>query len=59
MKAIHAGLECGVLKKLLPNTEMISLGPNVIGGHTPDERLQVKSVTKIWTFLLRLLEKLQ
>jgi dipeptidase D len=59
VKAIHAGLECGVLKKLVPNTEMISLGPNVIGGHTPDERLQVKSVTKIWTFLLRLLEKLQ
>jgi len=59
VKAIHAGLECDVLKKLVPNTEMISLGPNVIGGHTPEERLQVKSVTKIWTFLLRLLEKLQ
>jgi dipeptidase D len=59
VKAIHAGLECGVLKKNVPNMEMISLGPNVKGGHTPDERLEVKSITKIWTFLMRLLEKLQ
>lgn len=59
VKAIHAGLECGVLKKLVPNTEMISLGPNVSGGHTPDERLEVKSIAKIWNLLLRLLEKLQ
>ena len=59
VKAIHAGLECGVLKKIVPNTEMISLGPNVIGGHTPDERLQVKSVSKTWNLLLRILEKLQ
>ena len=59
VKAIHAGLECGVLKKNVPNMEMISLGPNVKGGHTPDERLEVKSITKIWTFLMKLLEKLQ
>ncbi|MFX1297747.1 MAG: beta-Ala-His dipeptidase, partial [Promethearchaeota archaeon] len=44
IKAIHAGLECGVLKKHFPNMEMISLGPNNRGAHSPNERLQVKSV---------------
>ena len=47
------------VKKKVPDMEMISLGPNVKGGHTPDERLEVKSITKIWTFLIRLLEKIQ
>lgn len=58
IKAIHAGLECGILKKHFPNMEMISLGPNNIGAHSPNERLQVKSVDRIWNFLIKLFEKL-
>ncbi|MFX0041391.1 MAG: beta-Ala-His dipeptidase [Candidatus Hodarchaeota archaeon] len=58
IKAIHAGLECGILKKHFPKMEMISLGPNNKGAHSPDERLQVKSVERIWNFLINLFEKL-
>jgi dipeptidase D len=38
--------------------EMISLGPDVLGGHSPDERLNIRSVSKIWKFLLALLKNL-
>ena len=58
VKAIHAGLECGILKKKFPNMEMISIGPKNEGAHSPDERLSVNSVEKIWNFLLKLLKKL-
>jgi len=57
-KAIHAGLECGILKKKFPNMEMISIGPKNVGAHSPDERLSVQSVEKIWNFLISLLRKL-
>ena len=58
VKALHAGLECGILKKKFPYMEMISIGPKNEGAHSPDERLSVKSVEKIWNFLLKLLNKL-
>ena len=58
VKAIHAGLECGILKKIFPYMEMISIGPNIIGAHSPDERLSVHSVEKIWNFLITLLGKI-
>ncbi|MBY8983700.1 MAG: beta-Ala-His dipeptidase [Candidatus Lokiarchaeota archaeon] len=57
VKAIHAGLECGVLKKKFPYMEMISIGPNNVGAHSPDERISVQSVEKIWNFLLMILRK--
>ncbi|MHA2290151.1 MAG: beta-Ala-His dipeptidase [Promethearchaeota archaeon] len=58
IQAIHAGLECAFFSYYYPNMEMISLGPNVLGGHSPDERLEIKSIAKIWKFLIALLEKL-
>jgi len=58
VKAIHAGLECGILKKKYPEMEMISIGPKIEMAHSPDERASTKSVEKIWSFLLSLLEKL-
>lgn len=58
VKAIHAGLECGILKKKFPDMEMISIGPNNHMAHSPDERVSVKSVEKIWRFLIALLKKL-
>jgi dipeptidase D len=58
VKAIHAGLECGILKKKFPNMEMISIGPANVGAHSPDERVSVKSIEKIWNFLITLLDKL-
>jgi dipeptidase D len=57
VKAIHAGLECGILKKKFPNMEMVSIGPKIVGAHSPDERVSVQSVEKIWNFLIALLKK--
>ncbi len=58
VKTIHAGLECGILKRQFPKIEMISLGPTILGAHSPDERLNVKSVEKIKALLLKLIEEL-
>ena len=58
IKAIHAGLECGILKKKFPQMEMISVGPTNEGAHSPDERLLIKSATKVWKLLISLLRKL-
>ena len=58
IQAIHAGLECAFFSNYYPDMEMISLGPDVLGGHSPDERLKIKSVAKIWKFLLALLKNL-
>ena len=58
IKAIHAGLECGILKKKFPNMEMISIGPTNEGAHSPDERILIKSVEKVWNVLISLLKKL-
>ncbi|WP_297276594.1 aminoacyl-histidine dipeptidase [uncultured Brachyspira sp.] len=55
MKAIHAGLECGILKKPLPNVDMISIGPNIYDVHTPKEHLSISSVDRMWKFLKELI----
>lgn len=57
--AVHAGLECGILKEHLPNTEMISFGPNILFAHTPMEKVSISSVGKIYNFLLELLKTLK
>lgn len=58
IQAIHAGLECAYFKHHFPNLEIISIGPTIIDGHSPDERLKIKTVEKIWNFLISLLKKL-
>lgn len=58
IQAIHAGLECAYFAFYFPSMEMISIGPTIQGGHSPDERLDVKSVEKIWRLLVNLLKKL-
>ncbi len=55
LTAIHAGLECGILKEVMPDTEMISFGPKAEDIHTPRERLNIPSTERVWNFLLRLL----
>jgi dipeptidase D len=51
IKAIHAGLECGILGKNYPNMEMISVGPTIRGAHSPDERCKIDTVENFWKFL--------
>ena len=56
--ACHAGLECGIIGQHYPEMEMISFGPNILGAHSPQERVQVSSVQKFWKLLLATLEQL-
>ena len=59
VNAIHAGLECGLLKGVLPNTQMISFGPTIVSPHTPTERVHLPSVENVYVYLKALLAKLQ
>jgi len=59
IQAIHAGLECGLLRQKLPETDMISFGPNLYNVHTPDEHLSISSVANTWTFLTAVLAQLK
>lgn len=55
IKAIHAGLECGLFLEKYPELDMISFGPTIKGAHSPDERLHISSVEKFWKLLLNVL----
>jgi dipeptidase D len=55
VKAIHAGLECGLFLKKYPGLDMISFGPTILGAHSPDERVEINSVKKYWDLLLEVL----
>ena len=57
VKACHAGLECGILGKHLPGVDMISFGPNIRAAHSPDEKVQISSVQKFWTYLLETINR--
>lgn len=57
VKAIHAGLECGLFLQKYPELDMISFGPTIKGAHTPDERIEIETVSKFWKFLLEMLER--
>lgn len=59
ISAIHAGLECGLLKKILPDTDMISFGPNLFDVHTPEEHMSISSAARTYKFLTALLENLK
>jgi dipeptidase D len=59
IKAIHAGLECGLLRVTLPQTDMISFGPNLYNVHTAEEHLSIKSVANTWKLLTSVLAKLK
>ena len=54
----HVGLEPRTFKQKIPELEAICIGPNLSGAHSLDERLEIKSVEKIWRLLLNLLKKL-
>jgi len=59
IQAIHAGLECGLLREKLPETDMISFGPNLYSVHTPNEHLSISSVSNTWSFLKAILAELK
>lgn len=58
VKAIHAGLECGLFLEKYPNLDMISIGPDMTDVHSPDEKMKISSVGKFWNFLVKILENI-
>lgn len=58
VKAIHAGLECGIIKERYPNMDMISFGPTIMGAHSPDEKVQISTVQKFWDNLVEALKNI-
>lgn len=58
IKAIHAGLECGIIKEKYPDMDMISFGPTMFGVHSPDEKLKIDTVPKFWDQLVKALENI-
>lgn len=56
--AIHAGLECALIGKLVPGMDMISIGPQIEFPHSPNERVKVDSVGRFWELLTGTLEEL-
>lgn len=58
IRAIHAGLECGLFLNSYPNLDMISVGPTLRGVHSPSERLELRTVDMVFRHLLAILEEI-
>jgi len=56
IKAVHAGLECGIIGGVYPNLDMVSFGPTIRHPHSPDEKVHIGSVQLFWDFLLETLK---
>ena len=56
---IHAGLECGIFSEKIEGADIISLGPNIIDIHTPNEHISISSIERTWNLLLEVLEKFE
>jgi dipeptidase D len=55
-KAVHAGLECGIIGEKYPGMDMVSFGPTLEGVHSPDEKIYIDTVPKFWNFLTAILK---
>lgn len=58
VKAIHAGLECGILKSKMGEVDILSFGPTIRGAHSPSERLEIATVEPFWQLFLVLLQRM-
>ncbi len=58
IKAVHAGLECGIIGEKIGGMDMISIGPQIEWPHSPSERVNIASVGRFYEFLKALLREL-
>jgi dipeptidase D len=59
VKAVHAGLECGIIGEKYPGMDMVSFGPTMSGVHSPDEKLEIDTVPKFYEFLQGILKNVK
>lgn len=55
MEVIHAGLECGLIKKIYPAMDLVSIGPTIRNAHSPDEQVHIPAVDIYWKLLTGIL----
>lgn len=58
IRAIHAGVECGLFADKIPGLDCVSIGPDMKNIHTAEEELSISSTERVWKYLLKLLEAL-
>lgn len=58
VEGIHAGLECGILSEKMPGLDIVSVGPDIHGIHTVEERLSISSARDYFDYIVQVLEKL-
>lgn len=56
--AIHAGLECGILRDKIGPIDAVSFGPTIMGAHSPQERVHIPTVETFWSLLKEVLKAL-
>lgn len=56
---IHAGLECGFFTEKIPDSDIVSFGPDIENIHTPSERLNIASAKRTWEYLIEILKRCQ
>ncbi len=56
IEAIHAGLECGIISNKLKNVDIISIGPDILDIHSPQERLSISSTIRVFDYVVNLME---
>ena len=59
VKAIHAGLECGIIGEKYPGIDMVSFGPTLEGVHSPDEKIHLDTVPRFYDYLLAILKNVR
>lgn len=59
VKAVHAGLECGIIGERFPGMDMVSLGPTMEHVHSPEEQLHIDTVERFWRYLLEILRRVE
>ena len=59
VKAVHAGLECGIIGEKYPGMDMVSFGPTLQGVHSPDEKIYIDTVEKYWDYLMAILKNVK
>ncbi len=57
VEVIHAGLECGILLSKIEGLDCVSIGPNMADIHTPDERISISSIARVWEFINAVLKE--
>ena len=58
VRAIHAGLECGLIFEKFRGIDMISFGPTIRGAHTPEEKIEIRTAQMFWDLLLDVLSNI-